>query len=80
MTITFTPFTPITKVTIPIIGGENLFRVAEIYLNDATQWWRIAALNGFPGEQPEFIVSTSDAQRLNNTLLIPPVNPNAVWP
>lgn len=30
--------------TIEIVGG-NLFRVAAVYLNDATQWIRIAQLN-----------------------------------
>lgn len=71
---------PTTQVTVQISGGENLFRIAELYLNDATQWWRIAALNGFPGEQPDFIISIADAQRLGGTLQIPPVNPNAIWP
>ena len=32
--------------TIVVIGG-NLFRLAAQYLGDATQWIRIAELNGF---------------------------------
>ncbi|HUB47008.1 MAG TPA: LysM peptidoglycan-binding domain-containing protein [Acetobacteraceae bacterium] len=28
------------------IAGDNLFRIAAEYLNDATQWLRIAQLNG----------------------------------
>lgn len=66
--------------TISIVGGENLYRLAELYLNDATQWWRIAALNDFPGEQPDFIIFVADAQRLGGILQIPAINPNAVWP
>jgi hypothetical protein len=31
--------------TVQVVGG-NLFRVAAQYLNDATQWIRIAQLNG----------------------------------
>jgi hypothetical protein len=31
--------------TVTIAGG-NLFRIAAEYLNDATQWLRIAQLNG----------------------------------
>lgn len=71
---------PLGTITVQIVGGENLFRLAEIYLNDATQWWRIAAVNDFPGEQPDFIVSVADAQRLGNTLQIPAINENAIWP
>lgn len=71
---------PITQVTVQIAGGENLFRIAELYLNDATQWYRIADLNSFPGEEPDFIISAADAKRLGGVLQIPPVNPNAVWP
>lgn len=66
--------------SVQIVGGENLYRLAELYLNDATQWWRLAALNDFPGEQPDFVISSSDAKRLGGTLQIPPINPNAVWP
>lgn len=71
---------PSARRSVQIVGGENLYRIAELYLNDATQWWRIAALNNYPGEQPDFIISANDAQRLGGTLLIPPVNLNAVWP
>ena len=28
------------------VAGGNLFRLAAFYLNDATQWIRIAQLNG----------------------------------
>ena len=66
--------------TIQVLGGENLFRIAELYLGDATQWWRIAYLNGFPGEAPDFILGAADAQRLGGVLQIPSVNPNATWP
>lgn len=31
--------------TISVAGGD-LFRIAAVYLNDATQWIRIAQLNG----------------------------------
>ena len=71
---------PAGQQQVQIIGGENLFRLAELYLNDATQWWRIAELNGFPGEQPDFIISVADAQRLNGTLQIPTIDPNVTWP
>ena len=30
-----------------IVAGTNLFSVAAQELGDATQWYRIAALNGF---------------------------------
>jgi hypothetical protein len=52
--------------TITIAGG-NLFRVAAEYLNDATQWIRIAQLNGI--NDPVIHGVT--------TLLIPHLNPNA---
>lgn len=32
-------------MTITVIGG-NLFKLAALYLNDATQWLRIAQANG----------------------------------
>ena len=71
---------PTGIISVSIIGGENMFRLAELYLGDATQWWRIAYLNDFPGEAPDFIVSTADVTRLNGSLQIPAVNTNAVWP
>lgn len=77
---TIPPRSPTTQRTVSIIGGENLYRLAELYLGDATQWWRLAAVNDFPGEQPDFIITSSDAERLNNQLLIPVFNPNATWP
>jgi hypothetical protein len=52
--------------TITIVGG-NLFALAAVYLNDATQWIRIAQANGI-----------SDPVLIGlNTLIIPPVNPTA---
>jgi hypothetical protein len=69
-----TPRNPTGPQSIQVVGGENLFRLAELFLGDATQWWRIASLNTYPGIAPDFIVQTA------GTLLIPPVNPNAVWP
>ena len=38
----------ITAVTVKTvtIGGGNLFALAAQYLGDATQWYRIAQLNG----------------------------------
>jgi hypothetical protein len=55
-----------TTQTITIVGG-NLFALAAQYLNDATQWIRIARANGL-----------SDPQLAGlTTLIIPPVNPAA---
>lgn len=71
---------PTTQRTVQIVGGENLFRIAELYLDDATQWWRLAEINDFPGEQPDFVITPQDAQRLGGALKIPVLNPNAVWP
>ena len=71
---------PTAAKIISIIGGENLMSIAELELNDATQWWRIANLNGFPGEAPDFIISIADAHRLNGVLQIPAINPNITWP
>ena len=52
--------------TITVVGG-NLFALAEVYLNDATQWVRIAQANGL-----------SDPLLTGlNTLVIPEKNPNA---
>lgn len=63
---------PIGVKSVQVVGGENLFTLAEFYLGDAWQWWRIAALNGVAGVAPDFIVQSA------GTLLIPAVNPNAV--
>ena len=52
--------------TIQVAGG-NLFRVAMVYLGDATQWIRIAQLNGLSDPM------LSGTQ----TLRIPAVNPSA---
>ncbi|MGA9865704.1 MAG: hypothetical protein WBQ75_04610 [Acetobacteraceae bacterium] len=52
--------------TLTVVGG-NLFRIAAEQLNDATQWIRIAQLNGL-----------SDPMLVGVTvLLIPDVDPNA---
>jgi len=80
MAINTPTYLPGARRSIQVVGGENLFRIAELYLGDATQWWRIAALNFYPGEQPDFILNANDANRLNGTLLIPSSNPNATWP
>uniref|UniRef100_A0A8J4H8V5 LysM domain-containing protein n=1 Tax=Acidicaldus sp. TaxID=1872105 RepID=A0A8J4H8V5_9PROT len=52
--------------TITIAGG-NLFQLAALYLNDATQWIRIAELNNLSDPMLSGL----------NTLLIPDVKPNA---
>ena len=80
MTVSVPTIAPTAPRTLQVIGGENLFRIAEQYLGDATQWWRISLLNSYPGEEPDFILSQADAQRLGGVLQIPPTNPNAVWP
>ncbi|MDR3473328.1 MAG: LysM peptidoglycan-binding domain-containing protein [Devosia sp.] len=51
-----------TAQTITVAGG-NLFAIAAQYLGDATQWNRIAALNGLT----DFMIYTV------TTLKIPPV-------
>ena len=52
--------------TITIAGG-NLFQIAAQYLNDATQWIRIVALNDISDPMLSGVV----------TLLIPDPDPNA---
>ena len=49
------------------VAGGNLFQVAAQQLGDATQWLRIAQLNGLSDPMLSGIV----------TLLIPPVSPSA---
>jgi hypothetical protein len=49
------------------VAGDNLFRVAAIQLGDATQWIRIAELNGLSDPMLAGV----------NTLLIPDVDPSA---
>jgi hypothetical protein len=49
------------------VGGGNLFQIAAQQLNDATQWIRIAQLNGIQDPMLTGVV----------TLLIPDVNANA---
>ncbi|WP_297490626.1 hypothetical protein [Acidocella sp.] len=50
-----------------VVAGGNLFALAAQYLNDATQWIRIARANGL-----------SDPLLLGvNTLVIPSLNPTA---
>jgi hypothetical protein len=50
------------------ISSANLFALAAQYLGDATQWNRIAALNGFT----DFLVNG-----LTSPVLIPPYDRNA---
>ena len=49
------------------VGGGNLFQVAAQQLGDATQWLRIAQLNGLSDPMLSGVV----------TLLIPPVDASA---
>lgn len=56
----------VTAITVTV-AGVNLFAVAAAYLGDATQWNRIAALNGLVDPMISGLV----------TLQIPPVNPSA---
>lgn len=53
-------------ITIAVAGG-NLFALAAQYLGDATQWNRIASLNGLT----DFLITGT------MTLQIPPVDANA---
>jgi len=52
--------------TIQVAGG-NLYRIAALYLGDATQWVRIAQLNKLSDPMLNGVV----------TLLIPTVDPTA---
>jgi nucleoid-associated protein YgaU len=52
--------------TVTVAGG-NLFQIAAQYLNDATQWIRIAQLNGIDDPMLTGVV----------TLLIPDTDANA---
>ncbi len=52
--------------TITVAGG-NLFRIAAVHLGDATQWIRIAQLNGLSDPVLTGVV----------TLRLPARNPNA---
>lgn len=52
--------------TVTVVGG-NLFRIAAEQLNDATQWIRIAQLNGLSDPMLAGVV----------VLLIPDVDANA---
>ncbi|MDE2197914.1 MAG: hypothetical protein KGJ41_02740 [Rhodospirillales bacterium] len=49
------------------VAGGNLFRIAEEQHGDATQWIRIAQLNGLSDPMLEGVV----------TLMIPDVDPSA---
>jgi nucleoid-associated protein YgaU len=49
------------------VAGANLFRLAAVYLGDASQWNRIAALNGLTDFQIEGAL----------TLRIPPLDKSA---
>jgi hypothetical protein len=55
-----------TAQTVTVVGG-NLFALAALYLNDATQWIRIAQANNIVDPQLVGIA----------TLVIPPVDPTA---
>lgn len=55
-------------VTSVSVSSANLFQLAAQYLGDATQWSRIAALNGFS----DFLVTG-----LTSPILIPPYDKNA---
>jgi hypothetical protein len=57
-----------STVTSLNVASANLFQLAAEYLGDATQWNRIAALNGFT----DFLVSG-----LTAPILIPPYDKNA---
>jgi nucleoid-associated protein YgaU len=50
-----------------VVAGGNLFSLAAKYLNDATQWIRIAQLNQLSDPLLVGVV----------TLVIPPVDPTA---
>jgi hypothetical protein len=50
-----------------VVSGGNLFGLAAKYLNDATQWIRIAQANKISDPQLTGI----------NTIIIPSVNPSA---
>ncbi len=56
----------VTAKSITIAGG-NLFQIAAKELGDATQWNRIASLNGLTDPMITGVV----------TLQLPPVNPTA---
>lgn len=55
-----------SDTTITAIGGD-LFDIAAQYLGDATQWIRIAQLNGITDP---FLVGQIE-------LVLPPINPDA---
>lgn len=57
-----------STVTSVNLSSANLFQLAAQYLGDATQWNRIANLNGFT----DFLVSG-----LTSPILIPPYDKNA---
>jgi hypothetical protein len=59
-------YVPGTNRTITV-AGANLFRLALVYLGDASQWTRIAALNGLTDPVLAGIM----------TLQIPPYDPAA---
>lgn len=55
-----------TMRIVTVVGG-NLFALAATYLNDATQWIRIAQANDLSDPQLSGVI----------TLVIPPVDPTA---
>lgn len=50
-----------------VVAGGNLFRIAAEYLDDATQWLRIAQLNGINDPMLSGVT----------TLLIPDLDPDS---
>jgi nucleoid-associated protein YgaU len=70
-TLAASSYIPGTVRTITV-AGANLFKVAQQYLGDATQWNRIAALN------PDVLGDGCDPVVTGVvTLRIPPYDPNA---
>lgn len=58
--------------TITVAAGRNLFQIASVQLQDATQWVRIAMQNGITDP---FLPSGAVAATV--VLTIPDLNPNA---
>ena len=65
---TSTPLPGVAAVQTIQVQGGSLFQIAALYLNDATQWSRIATLNGLT----DFMLPASTLI----TLMLPPVNPS----
>ena len=54
---TSTPLPGVAAVQTIQVQGGSLFQIAALYLNDATQWSRIATLNGLT----DFMLPRMDA-------------------